>query len=103
MEYVWRVIGPVFLFLLGIVSWTYKTKLKEIDRNFREVRHDIEILQEKLFEVDRKGIIDNTTIVGMKSDILRLEREVGKVDGSLTRLHQRIDELKDLIYQKMGK
>jgi len=101
VDILWKVVGPIFLLILGLVSWVYKTKLKEIEKDFRSVHHDIEILQDRFIDIDRKAIADSTTIVSLKSDMLRLEREVGKVEGSLSKLHTRIDELKDLIYEKM--
>ena len=102
-------IGVVSTLLL-VISWfsrkTLKDVYREIERLETEVKntqHDVSLLQERLFELDKKGIQDSTYLETFKDTVHRLEEEMGSINRSFNKWHERLSELKDMINEKLHK
>lgn len=100
MDLVSKFILGIIGILLAVVGWFTKTKIGSIEEAIKKVAGDLEIVQDRLLDLDKRAMRDETRVEGVMDDVKRIERDMGQIDGSLGKLHQRVDEVKDLVYKK---
>ena len=97
-----KVIQWVAAGLIAVTGWLIKTRIGEFEKRVDGLVGDIEVIQQRLLEVDKKSMREEAKAESAKESVMRIERDFGKMEASLTKIHTRIDDLKDMLYGVMG-
>jgi len=100
--------------LIGAVAWFSRKTLKDIYREIERLDHEVEgkvkmlqddivIVQDRLHEMEKKDIKDSTYLETFRDTVKQMQEEMGRLDGSFNRWHERLTELKDMIEHKLYK